>query len=273
MNAGIVYKTLRDSVWLMLLAVVAIIAFETLLARMLVEIGRDFRMVQPWLELPLVRTMSRLVLGDDLVGDLSPTTFATICMAHPFLYGVTWALIITIGSGVIAGEMGRGTADLLLTLPVSRAAAYLSVSTVLIPATVLPTIATQVGMHVGALAFPSQPPVELRRFLPVAVNFLALAICLSGLTMLVSTVFARRSRAVGILLAVLLISDLLTVIMQFWPAARSFGFISLLAYYRPLPIVRSGHLPPGNMAVLLVLGAAAWTAGLVYFSRRDIPAV
>jgi hypothetical protein len=51
------------------------------------------------------------------------------------------------------------------------------------------------------------------------------------------------------------------------------AFLSLLEYYRPLPIVLRGEFPRGDALVLAGVALATWAAGLWRFARRDVPAV
>jgi hypothetical protein len=77
---------------------------------------------------------------------------------------------------------------------------------------------------------------------------------------------------VGIVLGIALASDLVSLLVAFWEAASPLRFFGFLEYYGPLAIVRTGELPSGDIAILVGLAVMAWVAGLVHFSRRDIPA-
>ncbi len=272
MSWVILRKTLRDAGLLMLVLTLGVVALEMAVVRAVLELSRDLASVQHWLGVPLVRDLVRIALGADLLGDLGPTSLATFGMGHPLLYALSWTLLLTTGSGAIAGEVDRGTADLLLTLPVTRRAVYISTSLAWVLGALLVSFAAPLGLWLGELVCPLSQPLELVRFWPVAVNLLGLNLSVAGLTMLVSSLLSRRAVAVGIVLAALLASDLIKFLAQFWPAVRPFSFLGFQHYYRPLPVVRSGQLPVADLAVLLSVALAAWLAGLWYFSRRDIPA-
>jgi ABC-2 type transport system permease protein len=272
MNRAVFTKTARDAWLLSLGACAAVFALEAAIARMLVTAGETLDRWQPVLELPLVRNFVHLIMGADLLGDLSPTAMATFGMAHPLLWVLAWTLLIAIGTGVLAGEVDRGTADVLLTLPISRTSVYLSTSAVMLTLTVLISTAPLAGLFVFNRVFPLNAPVDFARLAPVSVNFLALNLAVGGLTLAVSSACSRRGKAVGIVLAILLISDLVNLMVQFWEAARPLRFFGFLHYYRPLPIVRSGRLPPGDLTALLALAVVTWVIGLWHFRWRDIPA-
>lgn len=273
MSRAVLAKTARDAWLLSAVLTTAILLLEIAVVRMLIEAGQNLEHVRIWLEWPLVRDLIRIALGADLIGDLTPTTMATFGLAHPLLYVFGWTLLLTIGTGVLAGEIDRGTADLLLTLPLSRSAIYLSTSAVWLGAAVVVSAAPLAGLWLGQQIWPGAQPLEYRRLWPLAVNLLALNLAVAGICMFVSSLSARRGKAVGIVLAVLLVSDLVNIFSQFWPAIRPISFLGFLHYYRPLPVVRSAAVPLEDIATLGGVAVAAWLAGLLCFRRRDIPAV
>jgi hypothetical protein len=74
MNRAVFWKTFRDYRLLVTILILAIVLFELLAVRMLLEGVRDLGMVRIWLDRPLLKTLVRLVFGGDLVGDLTATT-------------------------------------------------------------------------------------------------------------------------------------------------------------------------------------------------------
>jgi ABC-2 type transport system permease protein len=273
MNGAVVRKSLRDARSALVLLPLGIVLFNALAVRLLVEAARDLEQLRTWLARPFVQFFIRNALGGELAGELTPTAMITFALGHPLYYALSWTLLITIGTNVIAGELGRGTADLLLTLPLRRRTIYLSTSVAWFLGAVLVSVAPLPGLWLGQQFFTLPQPLEFARLWPVVPNLLALHLCTAGLTMMVSALVTRRGQAVAIVLAALLVSDLLKTLAQFWDALRPVSVIGLLHYYQPLPIVRSGVVPLGHVGVLLAAGAAAWLVGLWHFSRRDIPAV
>lgn len=273
MSWAIFQKTLRDRLLLTTLMTLAIVALEAEIVRVIVELCKDLELVRMWLSRPFMQNLIRIALGADLSGDLTPTTMSTFGLGHPLLYALAWTLMLTIGTGVIAGEIDRGTADLLLTLPVARRTVYISTSLVWVLGAVLVSAAPLPGLWLGQRLCPLPEPLEFQRLWPVSVNFLALNLAVAGVTMLVSSFLSRRGPAVGIVLACLLASDLVNLLSQFWEAIKPISFLGFLHYYRLLPVVRSGQLPYGDIATLLALALGAWLVGLWHFSRRDVRAV
>lgn len=272
MSWAVLRKTLRDSRPLLICLTLAVVVFAFLVVRALVEAEDDLAHWRMFLDRPLVKFFIRTALGADLTEDLNSTTLATFALGHPLLYALSWTLLLTIATGVLAAEIGRGTADLLLSLPVSRAAVYLSTSVVWMLAAALVSAAPLAGLWLGERVWAPRQPFDLARIGPVVVNLLALNLCLAAVAMMVSAMVSRRGPAIAVLLFALLASDLVNLLAPFWTVIQKIAFLGFLHYYRPLPVIRSGQVPWADVGILLAVAAVTWLVGLWHFRRRDIPA-
>src|SRR5512137_2043879 len=129
MSTAVLWKTLRDSWVLLVVLVAATVLLETLevyfVREMLAQFEHEFALI--FLKNPFIRKVVASALGADLSAEITPTNIMTIGFSHPLMYTFMCVLVLTIGTRALVGEIDRGTADLLLTLPVSRVSVYLSV--------------------------------------------------------------------------------------------------------------------------------------------------
>lgn len=269
MNPAIFRKALRDSGWLVLLVPIALVVFEVLVVRALSESGSES--AGYWLHRPFTKRLLKMLLGSEL-GDITPTTLVTIGLAHPLLYALNWTLLLSVATRMTAGEIDRGTADLLLTLPVSRLTVYVSCSALWILAGIPASVAPLLGVYIGEWWAPLWEPVTFGPLWLLALNLLAMYLAVGGLTMLVSSAVSRRGSAIAVVLAGLLGSFLLNFLAAIWPAAERIAFLGLLHYYHPLPCIREGLVPVRDLVVLGSVGVVAWLVGALTYCRRDIPA-
>lgn len=270
MNAALLRKTLRDSLLLLAIVVLALIVFEFLFLRAISEFGDDI--LKLWMTRPVLSRFARLLLGAEVGGDMSKTMLVVIGLAHPFLYACTWTFILTVGTRVIVAEIDRGTVDLLLTLPLSRTSIYLTVSLATALCGMAVCLAPLLGLHLGQQVFRYAEPPDMRRLALLSANFYVLYVAIAGLTLLASTLTTRRGPAVAMVLAALLGSVVLNFLASFWKPAENLAFLSLLNYYRPLPVVLSGEFAWRDATILASVGLGAWLIGWWRFARRDIPA-
>jgi ABC-2 type transport system permease protein len=272
MSLALLRKTFRDYRVLLLIVMLGMVVFEIFAVRMILEGAKDLALLKQWIERPFLQTILRLALGADISRELSPSTLAVFGLAHPLIYTMSWALLLTIATGVTVGEVQRGTADLLLTLPIARVAVYCTTSIVWIAAAAVASAAPYIGMLIGERCFPLGEPLRYAGMLAVAVTYFCLCVSIGAVTMLVSSLASRRGTAIAIVLSMLLVSDFINLLAQLWPPVQKFAFVGFLYYYRPLPVLLSAELPWFDLSVLLGIAAVSWTAGLIHFARRDIPA-
>lgn len=155
------------------------------------------------------------------------------------------ALVIT-GAGSVSGERSSGTAILVLTKPLSRAAFVLaklvSQQLLLVGSTIAGVLVT---IAVTALLFDNLPVGD---FLCATALWLALAAMFLGVMVLCSVLFSARGAAAGAGLAVMFGVLLLSI----WPPLNRWTFVGLtgaassaLAGQRPevtWPLVTAGFL-------------------------------
>jgi ABC-type transport system involved in multi-copper enzyme maturation permease subunit len=169
------------------------------------------------------------------------------------------------------GEIDQGTADLLLSLPLSRSTIYVNTSLVWIVAAALLSSTAWFGLWLGNLVFPLRTTINFPRMAIAAVNLFALYLAIGGVASLISASSNRRGVAIGVLLALLLFSYLTNFLASFIDFFRTIGFLGLLEYYHPVEAVRDGTWPVRNLLILLAVAVAGWTGGLLVFRGRDVP--
>lgn len=263
-------RFIADSLWLGLSAVAGIVLFESLLMRALSDIKMDALLALG--KIPFVSQIWKAMLGSDLLGMISGTGLATIGVAHPLLYLVAASVLLTECTRVIVGEIDRGSADVLLSLPTTRAKIYISSSLVWAGWGFLICAAALAGLRVGLLFSSLYEPVDFTRIVPVLPNMYLLYLSIGGLAMGVSSFMVRRGRAIAIVLAYLLASFVANFLAQLWPPMQALAHWGVLNHYQPLQQVYGGAVPWSDLTFLAGVGAVGWTVGLVRYTRRDIPA-
>jgi ABC-type transport system involved in multi-copper enzyme maturation permease subunit len=196
--------------------------------------------------------------------------FQAMAWVHPVVLALVWAHAIISSTRIPAGEVDRGTADVLLSLPVSRWE-LLFVDTVVGLCSGLVLLAAGLAGNVlGGLNFPPEQRPHLVRVLIVLVNLFSLYIAAGGLGTLISSFSDRRGRALTSLFLLLLSLFLLNYLAEFWHPLEKFVFLSPLHYHKPVSILAHGGWPWKNLIVLLGSGAVLWLIGGFIFARRDL---
>jgi ABC-type transport system involved in multi-copper enzyme maturation permease subunit len=183
---------------------------------------------------------------------------------------LVWAQAIVTATRVPAGEVDRGTIDVLLGLPVSRWGVYVSETVVWAGAGTLILLAALAGNAVGSSQVTKGGHPDFGRVAIAVVNLWAMLMAVGGGAALLSALSSRRGRAMTASFIVVVGSFLVNYLAQLWGPARRLQFLSILDYYRPLNVLRDGAWPVRDIAVLMAVAVVLWVAGGLVFARRDL---
>jgi len=222
------------------------------------------------LQMEFVQRIIAALLG------LPPSTGVTAVMnvsfpwVHPIVLAILWITTIWVGTRIPAGEIDRGTVDVLLSLPVSRTAVLVNDSIVALCAGVAVIACAAVGHHVGNRLAESDAPTTFFVTAGIAVNAYAMYVAVLGFTYLTSACSERRGRAVAVALSVVLASFFLSLLVQLWTPAKQLEALGIMNYFRPVHVILKGHWAFVDIFALAGFGALCWIAALIVFVRRDI---
>jgi hypothetical protein len=85
-------------------------------------------------------------------------------------------------------------------------------------------------------------------------------------------IFMERGRAIIVAVGVLIASHLLNALGDFNQTILSWRWLSFFYYYSPGEALTSGQVPWPSVLLFLSLAIIFFTAALVVFRERDIPA-
>lgn len=203
--------------------------------------------------------VSQAVMGGADVRFDRPSDFLAVEMLHPviLILSVVWA--VGRAAGAVAGELDRGTMELLLSQPVPRN--RLILAHFLVDLTAIPALCgsvvlgTQVGLAaVGPFAVDyskldkllETAPVSIRNpnrpaNLPVdaagqwkgSLNQAALIFAVCGMTLAISAAGRSRNRVTGLAILVVVLMFVANVLGQLWGDAAFLRPATVFFYYQP----------------------------------------
>ena len=265
---GVLLKILRETWLSTLLFSLALLLVEVFLNLILPQFLEQ--MDDMLARMPFMRDFIAAMLGIDIEGEVTAQLMQAFVWVHPTVLTLLWAQETMFCTRYPAAEIDRGTIDVLLALPVSRRGVYLCETFGWISSGLLMLGAGAVGYAIGSQAMPAEYRPEFSSILLVLFNLFCLYVAVGGFTFLVSSLSEHRGRAVFAVFATVLASFLVNFLAQFWTPAEPFAIFSVLEYYQPATILKTGALATGDIAVLLLGGAAFWVAGNEITARRNI---
>ncbi len=268
MNPGLLKKSLREVATVVILCGIGLAAFEALLAYVFWTYQEQ--LTEELMEVEFVRNLIKSLVGGKFEGQLGPESLRSLAWVHPLVLALVFAHGITTASRVPAGEVDRGTADIMFTWPVSRGAIFFTEMFVCFATGAFLLGLGVLGSYIGNQLIPAEGRPDPQRVAIIVFNLYLLAMTVAGMTMLFSTLSERRGRAVGWAFGVVLTFLLWNFLAQYWGPAENALLFNLLYYYQPLPILTEGLFPARNYAVLAALVGATWGGALFILQRRDI---
>jgi len=268
MNIGLVLRSIREIRGATVAFASGLFVFELLLALILPTFQKEFS--ERFMQVEFLQRIVAALLGAEMGTVVGSTALAMLGWVHPFVLALVWAHAIVVCTRFPAGELERGTLDVLLSLPVSRAAIYLAESIGFLLMSLVVVSAGLFGNLVGAWMSGLEVTASSSRLLLVSVNLFALSLAVGGVSAFLSSICERRGRAMGAAFAILLASFFLSSMSTFNPLVKSLSTVSLLNYYRPYFILQGTSSPIMDLILLGAVALLFWVLGWAILVRRDL---
>ena len=190
---------------------------------------------------------------------------------HPIAVGLNLVFALGFAASAVAGERQRGTLEVLLARPLSRRRVYVTFAVAAALFVSVTVAAIVLGAVVGSAVTGNLGDLGVEQMPFVWLNGVLLFGAFAAISLAASVTFDRLTPAIGISLAVVLVSYFLDVIGDLWPDARGIQPFSLFHYFD----ARAALTGDPIWTDLLVLGAVIAVAvayALWLFPRRDLAA-
>lgn len=208
------------------------------------------------------------IFGAELTASVSASGFLAFGYAHPFLLLLMSVWVVRVSSGVLAGEIGMGTMDLVASRAVARAAQVVAAATGVLGGLAVLALAAWAGTAIG-VATRALEGVEGRGYLRVVGGCWLLFAAFGTLGLAISATRRDAGSAIAWTSALIALSFVLDYLARAWDKMAPFRFMSLFRYYEPSRILREGWVP-NNALVLAAVAALGLVAAFVIFQRRDL---
>ena len=266
-NIGLVRRALREIAATTVLCALLLATISGLLAFALPQF--QARMIQRAMPPGFIQ-MRNVMLGVDSTGGGVADIAFSIAWSHPVV------LILLLTQGIIActrvpaGEIERGSIDMLMGLPISRRQLFLSETVAWLIGGVVMLGAVYAGSYIGSRFILPEYRPNWGKLLIVLVNLGFVYAVVGAASMLASTLSDRRGRAVLAVLVVAVSSLLINFLELLWEPAKNVAFLSFLHYYRPIGMLMSGTWPWRDLAILGGIALMLWVGAGVVLQRRAL---
>lgn len=194
-------------------------------------------------------------------GYLSAELFSLMLPLSFIAIGITW------GTGATAGEEDRGTADVLLALPVRRATVVVSKLVAMVTAMLALSVLVCFDLVIGTRLIDMQ--VSVSGLLAASVSVCVLGILFGSAALLIGCFTGKRGLASGLSVALAIAAFLLYSLGPLVDALDPWIRFSPFQWTVGTDPLRTGLDLAYTALTLMVAGLVSWVAVLL-FKRRDI---
>jgi ABC-2 type transport system permease protein len=186
---------------------------------------------------------------------------------HPFFLAILSAWTIRVTASALAGELGRGTMDLLAARPLPRAAHVLAAWLTTVAGLAILGFAAWTGTALGLQLRPLHVPAREI----VTVPFMAWLLFTSwtGISLAISAMVRDAGPAISWASGLIVSAFVVVFLAQVWHPADWLRPFSPFAYFRPQEIVRVG-IAASDLMTLGGLGLSTLALAVWVFQRRDL---
>ena len=176
---------------------------------------------------------------------------------------------VVMGMRITANEEDSGTMDVQLSLPVERARFVIEKFLAYGISCVGVVVLIYLGLHLGVIL--GGVELDVARLAEITFYLIPLLVFIMAVTMLIAVLARRRTVALGLVTAFVIISYMLQTIgtAAEGTVAESIGIVSFLTYYNAGDILAQGFIWP-HIAGFIVLSAVLIGIALYGYERRDI---
>jgi ABC-2 type transport system permease protein len=208
------------------------------------------------------------LMNQDLVASVSTQGIIGVGYSHPFALLMMAVVAVRVPSAALAGEIGRGTMDLMAARPVLRAAHVAAALAAVLSGLAILALAAYAGTLLGLVARPVAGVSALRYGL-VAVGLWLTFACWGCVGIAISALCSEAGQAIAWTSGLMAASYVLDYAARVWTPIASLRPVSLFRYYEPQRVVGAG-LAQHDVAVLASVGALSLLVAFAAFARRDL---
>lgn len=213
----------------------------------------------------------RILIGEQFFSHLTVDGAAAFGFNHPMILAIFAIVVISITTKHIAGEIEKGTMELMLSLPIKRTYFVFRLWFISALITLFLIAFALFGAYLGVSIFGEFTYDFMFKISKIGISLWFLIILIMSFSLMISTFEREASKAVGKSSIVIIIFYFLDFLSTAWEPLAFTKTFNIFTYYQPQKLMFGNrhlidNLPVLCILIILCLGISVWQ-----FNRRDIP--
>ncbi len=219
--------------------------------------------------LDMLPSIVKTALGGDMLQAGNTAALLTIGYQHPFVMFLCMLFAVGVPTGLLTGEVQKGTMELILSRPVTKTQVYLCACVLTLAGMFALVLTMFLGTAVAVRIYRFDQPIPLDLFFRIAINGGLLASSFGAFALLCAATFSRLYSALGAAVAFLTLNYFVSLVSEWLPSIRFLHRATLFyfIYYSNLMY----EWPVRNMVWLTVILLSTAVVGALIWRRRDLP--
>ncbi len=218
----------------------------------------------------MMPSIVKAAIGGDTLRVGNVAALIAIGYQHPLVMLLLMLFAVGVPTGLLAGEVQRGTMELILSRHTTRTQVYVCAGLITVIGMFLLVLVMFLGTVVATRVYAFSQSVPLYEFFKTAICGGILASAVGGIALLAGACL-RRSTAVSLTVAFLVVNYFGSIIADWWPRMHWLKPFTIFYYVNGVKIFDQARWPLEDLAVLLVLLAVSTVLGGIIWQRRDLP--
>ena len=219
--------------------------------------------------LDVLPSIVKTALGGEMLRMGNTAGLISIGYNHPFVLFLYMLYAVGVPTGLLAGEVQRGTMELILSRPATKIQVYACAGLLTLVGMFTLVLVMFLGTVAAVNIFTFKDPIPFAVFFRIAINGGLLASTFGAVALFCAATFARLYTAVSVAVAFLVVNYFVAVVSNWWPRMAFLRRATL--FY----LVDGSNLwqgwPLRNMGILLAILLVVAAAGAAIWHRRDLP--
>jgi ABC-2 type transport system permease protein len=190
---------------------------------------------------------------------------------HPIAIILLAIFAIGFTTSAVAGERQRGTLEVLLARPLSRRQLYATLLLAVLLFIGLVLVSASIGTLIGSTLVGVTGELALDRLPILWLNGMLLWTAIATIGLAASVSFDRLTPALGVTVAITIVSYFLEILGSLWPDAKGLQPYSLFHHLTARDVL-NGTVDIVGFGLLAAVAAIAIAIALIVFPRRDLAA-
>ncbi|UCD29786.1 MAG: hypothetical protein JSV03_04695 [Planctomycetota bacterium] len=221
--------------------------------------------------LELLPSVFKTALGGEELQATNVSGLIAIGYQHPLVLILYMLFAVGVPTRLLAGEVQNGTMELILSLSATKTQVYVCAGILTIVGMFALVLVMLLGTYVGTSLYRFDEEIPLYPFFRIAIIGGLLASAVGAISLLAAALFRRRSTAVGVTVAYLVVNYFACLVAELWPGMEFLGPTTLFWYIDGPKILHQSTWPLSDISVLTSILVTAAVAGGLIWQRRDLP--